>query len=511
MTLALRLVRDRSRIDTEDTERTATTVAQAASNYKSHFPSTARVDRSLARARTVTKWGIAAQLERSGVPNRWENVRDRGAFLFQSRRGAAAVAQTIVTRFLVAGLNFATGIISARTLGTDGRGEMSAMLVWPMLLPYLFTLGLPSAVRYRIRREPERRAELFTTAFVGAVLASIVAVAVGVTFMPQWLHGYPPDIIRAAQVVICFSPEIMLGLITTAMLESLGDYRTANVARYATVLLTLIWLAFLALSNRMSPFSGALAYVGAPVVIAFWTAWKLRAHFDLRVFDPRPAMKVLGSYGIRSYGIDVLNVVSTQIDQVLVIAFLSAADLGVYTVALNASRVVNILHTAVVTVVFPEATGHDKAVVVGMVERAARLSSCIALAFAAALALAFPVIFPVFYGAGFARGVVIGQVLVFEAVLSGLISVLSQSFMALGRPGMVTILQSIGLAAALPLMYVMLPHFGLIGAAYALLISTTLRLVLVLALYCFVLKVPLPHLIPIREDFARLRGVLANR
>jgi len=456
------------------------------------------------------KWGIVAQLERIVVPTRWK-ILESGGFLFASRRGAAAVAQTIVTRFLAAGLNFVTGIISARTLGADGRGDMSAMLVWPMLLPYLLTLGLPSAVRYRIRRQPERRAELFTTAFVGAVFASILMVVIGITFMPQWLHGYPADIIHAAQIVICFSPEIMLGLITTAMLESLGDYATANVARYTTVILTLIWLVFLTLSHRMSPFSGALAYVGAPVLVAFWTAWKLREHFNLRIFDPRPAMKSLGSYGIRSYGVDVLNVVSTQIDQVLVIAFLSAADLGIYTVALNASRVVNILHTAVVTVVFPEATGHEKGVVVGMVERAARLSSCIALAFAAVLALAFTVIFPLFYGAGFARGIVIAQVLTFEAVLSGLISVLSQSFMALGRPGMVTVLQGIGLSAALPLMYFLLPRVGLIGAAYALLISTTLRLVLVLALYRSVLKVPFPRLIPVREDFARLRGVLADR
>jgi len=34
---------------------------------------------------------------------------------------------------------------------------------------------------------------------------------------------------------------------------------------------------------------------------------------------------------------------------------------------------------------------------------------------------------------------------------------------------------------------------------------------LVLALYRSVLHVPFPHLIPAPEDFARLRGVLANR
>jgi O-antigen/teichoic acid export membrane protein len=319
------------------------------------------------------------------------------------------------------------------------------------------------------------------------------------------------DIVRAAQVIMFFSPEIMLGLITTAMLETLGEFHIANVARYATVLLTLLGLALLALSWRMTPFTGALVYTGAPVVIAFWTAWQLREHIRLRFFDPRPALRVLASYGFRSYGIDLLNTISSQIDQVLVIAFLNASDVGIYVVALNASRVINILHTAVVTVVFPEASGLDKATVVGMVERSARVSSCVALAFAAALALALPILLPLFYGDAFSRGIAVGQVLTLEAVISGLISVLAQAFMALGRPGIVTILQALGLAVVVPLMFLLLPHFGLIGAAYALLLSTMVRLAIMVGFYPAILKVPFPRLIPTLDDLSHLRGALAHR
>ena len=420
--------------------------------------------------------------------------------MFGKTRGAGAIAQTIFARLLIAGVNVCTGIISARVLGTSGRGEMSAMLVWPGLLAYLLTLGLPSAIRYWIRREPERRSEFFTVSVIGAGVASLIAIAIGLFFIPLWLRNYSADVVHGAQILMIFSPEVMLGLIFTAMLVFI-----------VPVFQNLFTLGALALSHQMTPFTGSLAYTGAPVAVAFWIAWRLRTHFALRFFDPRPAMRLLASYGFRSYGIDVLNVIATQVDQVLVIGFLSAADVGIYVVALNASRVINILHSAVVTVVFPTASGLSKDLVVGMVGRSARISTGIAFAGGLALVLVIPFLLPLFYGGAFARAVPVAQLLTLEAVVGGLVSVLAQAFMALDRPGIVTMLQGLGLALVLPLMFVLLPHFGLLGAALALLISTSCRFALIAGAYPLILKTALPTLIPQREDFVRLRSALTHR
>jgi O-antigen/teichoic acid export membrane protein len=446
-------------------------------------------------------------MNRSGETS-WKRVLSKGRVLLGSPRGAGAIAQTAATRFLVAGINVCTGIISARVLGSVGRGEMSAMLVWPGLLAYLLTLGLPAAIRYWIRREPNRRSELFTVSVLGATIASIAAIGIGVTFIPVWLKSYPTTVVHAAQVLMIFSPEVMLGLIFSAMLETLGQFRAANTTRYATAFLTLAALIALAISHQMNPFTGALAYTCAPVVIALVIAWRLRSHFVIRPFDPRPAIRLLGSYGARSYGADLLNTILTQVDQVLVIAFLSASDVGIYVVALNASRVVNIMHSAVVTVVFPTAAGRQQQDVVSMVERSARVSMAISLAFAAAFAITLPLLLPAFYGPAFVRGVAVAQILTLEAVLNGLVYVLAQAFMALDRPGIVTILQGIGLAVVLPLMFYLLPRYGLVGAAIALLSSTICRLLLVVAAYPIVLRERIPQLAFEREDFRQLRSAL---
>lgn len=439
------------------------------------------------------------------------NLRQRAAHgLPDGSRGVGAVTLTLLARVLSTGGNFLTGVVSARALGTGGRGDMSAMLVWPTLLAYLLTFGIPSAIRYWVRREPERQSEFFTVSFVAATAASLIAIGAGVLLIPHWLHGYSTDVVRGAQILMAFSPEVMLALLLTAMLETLGQFNTANAARYLTVTLQLVTLVALVALHRLNPFTAALSYTSGPVLLAFWMLWHLRAHFVLRMFDPRPAVKLLMSYGIRSYGIDILNTISTQVDQVLVISFLSASDVGIYVVALNVSRVVNILHQAVIVVVFPTASGRGQDAVIELVGRSARVSSVVAVLFGAAFAAVLPLVLPLFYGGAFAPAIPVSQLLILEAVIGGLTSVLGQTFMALGRPGIVTGVQALGLATVLPLMVVLLPRFGLMGAALALVLSTTLRLACVLWSYPVLLGAGLPALLPTREDVRQLQRALAR-
>ncbi|HEX9002882.1 MAG TPA: polysaccharide biosynthesis protein, partial [Blastocatellia bacterium] len=71
------------------------------------------------------------------------------------RSGLSAVLQSLVVKLLVVAINTATGIITARMLRPDGRGELAAMILWPVFLANALTLGVPSSLVYNLRREPE--------------------------------------------------------------------------------------------------------------------------------------------------------------------------------------------------------------------------------------------------------------------------------------------------------------------------------------------------------------------
>jgi len=98
------------------------------------------------------------------------------------------------------------------------------------------------------------------------------------------------------------------------------------------------------------------------------------------------------------------------------------------------------------------------------------------------------------------------RILLAEVTISGTVSVLAQAAMGMGRPGIIAILQGTGLGMLIPLLSLLVPRFGITGAAWALFISTSIRMVLLLSSFPTVLKVPVPRIWPIWGDLVELLG-----
>jgi O-antigen/teichoic acid export membrane protein len=110
------------------------------------------------------------------------------------------------------------------------------------------------------------------------------------------------------------------------------------------------------------------------------------------------------------------------------------------------------------------------------------------------------------YGTGFTGAAVVLPFLVVEAIADGLTSILAQAFLASGFPGMVSMLQGCGLLTSIPLLYWMIPRFGLRGAGCALMVATLCRLLLVLCCFPYKLKSRPPGFIMQREEFISWLG-----
>jgi O-antigen/teichoic acid export membrane protein len=102
------------------------------------------------------------------------------------------------------------------------------------------------------------------------------------------------------------------------------------------------------------------------------------------------------------------------------------------------------------------------------------------------------------------------RILVLEVVLSGATFVLAQAFMALDRPGVVTILQAIGLSLSIPMMILLIPRYGIYGAAISLLTSTVARLIFVYSGFRLFLKTKPPRLLPNGNDLRLLWDIMTG-
>jgi O-antigen/teichoic acid export membrane protein len=103
------------------------------------------------------------------------------------------------------------------------------------------------------------------------------------------------------------------------------------------------------------------------------------------------------------------------------------------------------------------------------------------------------------------------RLLVLDAVFACGNQVAAQAFMALGRPGIVTILQSLSVALMLGLMAALVPVYGLTGVGLALLIGSVVRLVgTFFCLSEFLGVGPLEMLLPAREAPELVPGTVAG-
>jgi O-antigen/teichoic acid export membrane protein len=92
------------------------------------------------------------------------------------------------------------------------------------------------------------------------------------------------------------------------------------------------------------------------------------------------------------------------------------------------------------------------------------------------------------------------RILVVEASLAVISQVTVQLFLARDRPGVVSTIQVIVLGLSLAMLLTLVPLYGAVGAAAALLIAGAARWAMLLAAVKLVLKQPLPRLYLLRGD-----------
>ncbi len=427
------------------------------------------------------------------------------------QRGSKAVVQTIVAKLMMQALNAVTGILTARALLPTGRGQLAAMTLWSMFIAGMTTLGVPTAMVYAIRKWPEMRGSLMTSGLLMISVLGTLAGIFGAIFLPHWMHQYPLWVVRDAQFLMVVTPLCSISFAERSILEAHSTFTALNLTQVFQPAITIAGLFTLFFLHRLTVLNAAFAYAVAIVPVVVYLGFEIRPLLSAAAKPTIEAAKLLLGYGVRAYGSDLLGTLAFQVDQILVITNLTPADMGSYVVMLSLSRMFNIFQNSVSTVLFPKTAGESEETVLAMVGRAARVSVCITAAATASVAIVGPTLMRIFYGKDYTTAIGCLRLLLIEVTVSGLTQVLSQAFFSLGRPGINTILQGIGLSLSVPLMIVLIPRYGLDGAAASLLTSTVARLVLVCLSFPRFLHVQLPSLRPRAADFEVLMHAVRPR
>ncbi|MGO9803438.1 MAG: lipopolysaccharide biosynthesis protein [Steroidobacteraceae bacterium] len=414
------------------------------------------------------------------------------------------MVQTGVATVLVLAVNVVTGIVSARVLGPQGRGELSALLLCPQFLSFLFTLGLPSSTIVRIKGSPASASGLMGAALLLSGVMGLLAASIGLLIMPHLLKQYDSHVINVARALLAF---VMLGVTSTVLVAALqlsDRFVAYNRLRFWQSALTLLSLGGLAAAHRFTPEAGALAYVLPTLPFFGWNLWWVLKEFKPRLSDWREHCRELLSYGWRVHVIDTGNTLFGQLDKLILVAVLAPSVFGLYVVVFNVSRLVTTFANSATPVLLPRSAGKSAGEVLSMTSRALTATSALTMAAVVGFVLLGGLGLRWLYGEQFAAGYGTLVILSIEGALSSSAAVLQQPYVALHRPGTVALFQTFSLSLGAALIYLLARRFGAEGAACGLLLATSARFTLTYSGFAWLLGLRAPRLLPTRTELLAL-------
>lgn len=383
-------------------------------------------------------------------------------------RFSSHVFLTTGTNILLSGLGVATGVMAARLLGPEGRGELAAIQLWAGVLGTLCLLGVPEALIYFSAKKPEWSRQYLLSAMFLALVAAIPFSIGGFLFMPVLLSMQTEAVITSARWYLLFLPLSALTGVPYQALRGIGDFRVWNMLR---LLPSLGWFVLL-LCSMMTGWNEAgglaLAYLFVLAVLAVPVIWiilrRVQGPFHLDVQSFKPMLK----YGLPSVLGTVPTMLNLRLDQMLMAGFLPAQVLGQYVVAVAWSGAVAPLLNALGTVLFPrtasQKTREDQARGVG---QGVRMAVLIALFLVLVVVLVTPLIIPLLFGDKFAPAIPAAWVLVCAAGILGVNFVLEEGLRGMGQPKLVLYSELVGLGVTLLCLLALLQPLGIMGAAIA--------------------------------------------
>jgi len=438
---------------------------------------------------------------------RGSRLRRAAAQLARGDQPLFAMFRSVGTQVLIVVMNVATGIMTARLLGADGRGVYVAITLWPPLLAMLATAGLNSAVIFRMRKNPASADAVAGAALLLGLGWSAVLIAAGAAVLPLFLSGYSPATVLFAQLCLAAVLVNATQIVIKQSFAGSGQYWFCNLTHLLPQLFHLLALVGIMLVVTVTAQDAALALFISGAVAVLAVVPKFVRTLKPRFSAVRAELRELRSYSLRAAPSGLVAAFVLHSDRLVLIPLLSARELGFYAVAFSFSRVVQFVQPALQSILLSHMSGQGEGAprvhdIACRFLIACLTVACVTLWLAGEWLLGFA------YGAEFAVAIDIFRLLIIEASLGVLAQVSIQLYLARDRPGVVSSIQSITLAISLALLLTLVPRFGAVGAAAALLCAGVVRWLMLLGGVRAILKLPLPRLYLNGEDWRYVRSRL---
>jgi O-antigen/teichoic acid export membrane protein len=409
----------------------------------------------------------------AGDPSRGSRLQisARGAVLGSVASGLAGQAALVVT-----------GIVTTRTLGATDRGYLALVVLVPVVLQLVGTLGLPVASTYYIATDPHRESAVLHAIRRPAFLQVLVLSTLQALILWLLVSGDPERVHWAAIATLPLLAGALADIYGKAILQGQGRYTAFNILRNGAVVFYLVGVVVLLATGQTGLVEFTIAWVSAALLAGVVTLAVALRHRAPASPDADVSRSDLLRYGLRGYLVSLSPVATFRLDQALIGLFLAPRALGLYVAALSLTNLPDIIARGIGMIALPQvarAQGTARAL-----DFRRYLWFTILLTGIAVLGLEILAgwLVPFFFGSEFEDAVLVTRILLIGTFFWGVRRVLTDATSGSGRPGLGSIAELASWIAIIPALALLMPLWGVEGVATAMTISSAASLLVLLVL-----------------------------
>lgn len=371
------------------------------------------------------------------------------------------------------GSSLIVGLWVARYLGPGQFGKLNFAIAFTGIFSAIATLGMDGIVVRDLAKSPEKTDDILGSAFTLRVVAALIAFAIVMVWIFIMRHG---DTLMIWMVVIIAAQFIFqpLNVIDLYFQSKVQSKYTVYATNAAYLLVTAVKIALLVLKASLVAFawtiSMEIAIASAFLLVVYRakglviTSWRAKL----------PIMRNLlqDSWPLILSGISIM--ISLRIDQVLIGQMLNDKQVGIYSAAARISEVWYFVPFAISASMLPmlvESKKQSDALYYERLQKYSNVLALISVAFAVFITIVAGPATRLLYGSAYTGSAGVLRILVWGGSLIPVSATWGNWMLLESRTKTMFYFQVFGAVLNLVLNLVLIPHLGIMGSAYATLIS----------------------------------------
>lgn len=420
------------------------------------------------------------------------------------------VTFVVGTQIFSVGTGLLYNVIIARSTGPEGKGLYSMAILAPMMLSTLTACNMGAGATYYIGNKKYSPGQVMGSLFSVCALLTLVSGALYLAFLPE-ISRFAFKGLRLDYLALSFFiyPAVMLSIPFSGMIIGSQHIKAASRIDMLRGFTTLALIAFFILGLGTG-IKGAIAATVASFWVALFASYRYAVTLEKFKFSFNPAIiRDVAGYSIKGFIGSIIQLFNYRLDVFLINFFLTPLNVGIYTVSVMIAEMIWYIPNAVGYVLFPKISASDPQTADRITPQVSRITLSLTILTGIGISLVSSPVIQLLFGERFASAARPLNILIPGVIALGITKVLGNDLSARGKPEYPTITSSIALALSAGISIMVIPAYGIVGAACATSLSYCASALTISLLYWrHTRNHPSVFLIPQKCDFVLLKDAV---